>query len=93
MNEDRRKHERQLVRLQAEITEPRIGKVTVFTQDISEGGAFVVLPAERCPPVGSAVNIRLPGERWGCETATFTARVVRVSPNGMGLQFFDFDTE
>jgi hypothetical protein len=93
MDKNRRKHERHLVKLQAEITEPRIGRVTVFTSDISKEGAFVLLPAARCPPVGSALNIRLPGKLWGLEEATFTARVVRVTESGMGLQFFDFDMD
>jgi len=73
--QSRRKIERQLIQMKAEITEPMIGKVVVFTQDVSDSGAFVVLPRDQCPP------------------ATYSARVVRVTESGMGLQFFDFDME
>lgn len=33
----------------------------------------------------------MPGILWGEETSTISARVVRVTEEGMGLQFLDFD--
>ncbi len=91
--QNRRKIDRQLIQLKAEITEPMIGKVVVFTQDVSDSGAFVVLPRDRCPPVGSSLNIRLYRKTGSEEEAMYSARVVRVTESGMGLQFFDFDVE
>lgn len=91
--QNRRKIDRQLIQIKAEITEPMIGKVVVFTQDVSDSGAFVVLPRDRCPPVGSSLNIRLYRKTGSGEAAMYSARVVRVTESGMGLQFFDFDME
>lgn len=91
--QSRRKIERQLIQIKAEITEPMIGKVVVFTQDVSDSGAFVVLPRDQCPPVGASLNIRLYRKPGVEGVATFSARVVRVTESGMGLQFFDFDME
>lgn len=89
--QNRRKIDRQLIQIKAEITEPMIGKVVVFTQDVSDSGAFVVLPRDRCPPVGSSLNIRLYRKPGAEGEAMLSARVVRVTESGMGLQFFDFD--
>ena len=89
--QNKRKIDRQLIQLKAEITEPMIGKVVVFTQDVSDSGAFVVLAKDRCPPVGSSLNIRLYRKTGSGEESMFSARVVRVTESGMGLQFFDFD--
>ena len=91
--QSRRKIERQLIQMKAEITEPMIGKVVVFTQDVSDSGAFVVLPRDQCPPVGASLNIRLYRKPGAEDVATYSARVVRVTESGMGLQFFDFDME
>lgn len=91
--QNRRKIDRHLIQLKAEITEPMIGKVVVFTKNVSDSGAFVVLPRDRCPPVGSSLNIRLYRKVGSEEEAMYSARVVRVTESGMGLQFFDFDME
>jgi hypothetical protein len=93
MGQERRQHQRHLIKLRAEITVPQIGTVTVYTQDLSLGGAFVVLPRDKCPPLGSMVTITLPGTLWGSKETTFVARVVRQTDHGMGLQFFDFSAD
>lgn len=93
MGEERRQHQRHVVKLKAEISQPQIGKVTVFTQDLSVGGAFVILAPDKCPPLGSMVTITLPGTLWGAKETTFVARVVRQTDHGMALQFFDFDAD
>jgi hypothetical protein len=96
MGAERRQHERHLVKLKAEIAQPQGGnkvKVTVYTQDLSLGGAFVLLPRDQCSPIGTMVSITVPGTLWGTDESTFMARVVRVTDHGMGLQFFDFDAD
>jgi hypothetical protein len=35
--------------------------------------------------------MRIPGTLWGEKLSTVSARVVRVTDEGMGLQFLDFD--
>ena len=90
-DDDRRKHPRKLISLKAEIIGPALGKVTVSTQDLSAGGAFVLMPREKCPPVGAAVTIRIHGALPGETQSTFAARVTRITDQGMGLEFYDFD--
>jgi len=93
MTQERRQHARHLIKLKAEITVPQIGKVTVYTQDLSVGGAFVLLARDKCPPIGSRVTITMPGTAWGAKETTFVARVVRLTDHGMALQFFDFQAD
>lgn len=88
---ERRRHPRKVVHLQAEIVQPALGRVKAYTQDLSAGGAFVLVAPEHCPPVGSTVIIRLPGVLGSDAESVFNARVVRVTEQGMGLEFFDFD--
>lgn len=88
---DRRQHPRRVISLKGELLEPSIGVVTIYTVDLSQSGALVALPAEKCPPVGTTVTLRLPGLLWGEQTSTVSGRVVRVTDQGMAVQFFDFD--
>jgi hypothetical protein len=90
-DDDRRKHPRNLISLKAEIIGPALGKVTVYTHDLSAGGAFVLMPPDKCPPVGSAVTILIHGALPGEDESTFGARVARITDQGMGLEFYDFD--
>lgn len=90
--EERRVHGRQIVSLPAEIIDPPLGKVTLLTQDLSQGGAFIKADAQRCLAVGSVLSVRIPGFLWGESTSTVVARVVRVTNEGMALQFLDFST-
>jgi hypothetical protein len=89
---DKRIHERQEVSLSVEILDPpHLGKVSLVTKDISKHGAFILLSKEKCLPVGRIVSLRMSGVLWGEKLSTFSARVVRVTDEGMGLQFLDFD--
>ena len=89
---ERRVQERQEVSLAVEvINPPHLGKVNLLTRDISKTGAFILLKKEQCLPVGRVVSLRMPGILWGGEQSTVSARVVRVTEEGMGLQFPDFD--
>jgi len=90
-DDDRRKHPRNLISLKAEILEPALGNVKVYTHDLSAGGAFVLMPRDMCPPVGSAVTVRIYGALPGEDASTFGARVARITDQGMGLEFYDFD--
>lgn len=89
---ERRVQERQEVSLSVEILDPpHFGKVSLFTKDISQHGAFIRLSRENCLPVGRVVSLRMSGMSWGEEQSMVSARVVRVTDEGMALQFRDFD--
>ncbi|HYA39468.1 MAG TPA: PilZ domain-containing protein [Candidatus Methylomirabilis sp.] len=89
--DERRQHQRRVISLEGELLEPSIGVVKIYTIDLSEGGAFVALAADKCPPVGTTITLRLPGVLWGEQMSTVSGRVVRVTDQGMAVQFFDFD--
>ena len=89
---DKRIHERQEVSLSVEILDPpHLGNVALVTKNISKDGAFIMLSKEKCLPVGRIVSLRMSGVLWGEKLSTVSARVVRVTDEGMGLQFLDFD--
>lgn len=89
---EKREQERQEVSLSVEVLDPpQLGKVQLRTRDLSKKGAFLLVKKDQCLPVGRVVSLRMPGILWGEETSTISARVVRVTEEGMGLQFLDFD--
>lgn len=89
---ERRLHERREVTLSVEILDPpHLGKVNLLTRDISKTGAFILLKRGDCLPVGRVVLLRISGTLWGEEQSTVSARVVRVTEEGMALHFLDFD--
>lgn len=89
---ERRNQERQEVSLSVEILDPpHLGKVNLLTRDLSKAGAFILLKRADCLPVGRVVSLRMSGVLWGEEQSTVSARVVRVTDEGMALQFLDFD--
>lgn len=89
---ERRIQERQVVSLSVEILDPpHLGKVSLLTRDISKTGAFILLNRADCLPVGRVVSVRMSGALWGEKHSTVSARVVRVTDEGMALQFLDFD--
>jgi hypothetical protein len=89
---EKRVQERQAVSLSVEILDPpHLGKVNLLTRDISKTGAFILLNRADCLPVGRVVSVRMSGVLWGEKFSTMSARVVRVTDEGMALQFLDFD--
>lgn len=89
---EKRISERREISLSIEILDPpHLGKVALVTRDLSKHGAFILLDKDKCPPVGRIVSLRVPGNLWGEKLSTVSARVVRVTEEGMGLQFLDFD--
>jgi len=89
---ERREQDRQEVSLSVEIIDPpNLGKVQLRTRDLSKKGAFILLSRDKCLPVGRVLSLRMPGILWGEETSTVSARVVRLTEEGMGVQFLDFD--
>jgi PilZ domain len=89
---EKRNDERREITLSIEILDPpHLGKVSLVTRDISKHGAFILLQKDKCLPVGRIMTLRMPGVLWGEKLSTVSARVVRVTEEGMGLQFLDFD--
>lgn len=87
----RRAHERKSASLPITIVDmPHLDNKLV-TKDISDSGVFIIMNRSECPPVGRMLALRISGETWGEKKSTVAARVVRVTDEGIGLQFVDFE--
>ncbi len=91
--EDKGENSRRFIRtrLRAAVTlrHPELGDVAAYTRDISDGGAYVLSGAgQPLPKLGDVVEVQVQGLPGG-EAPVVRMRVVRIDPNGIGLQFID----
>ena len=61
--------------------------IVLETVDISNGGAFIKAEADQCPAVGTTLSLKVKGQLGGEEPPTVQARVVRITNEGMGVEF------
>lgn len=73
------------------IDPPHLKKLKLVTKDISDTDAFIFLNGTECPPVGRVLSIQLSGAKWGGAQPTVPARIVRVTSEGIAVQFLDFE--
>lgn len=86
MNE-RRKSERTSASIRVEMTHPAFGTIVGFTQDISDGGAQVVIENHPCPPVGTVVNVQFKKLVGRINEDPVPMRVMHNFRNNVGLMF------
>ena len=60
---------------------------TFTTRDVSDGGIFLIAMASKQLSVGSEVYITPVQQTAGIPPSAIKGRVVRVSPQGMGIEF------
>jgi hypothetical protein len=89
MTDDRRSHLRIEVPMPVLLTHHALGTSELTTVDICDNGVFLKAEAEQCPPVGDEVTLQLKSGILGDteEPPLVRARVVRITENGMGIQF------
>jgi hypothetical protein len=85
--EDRRRFERKSTTIRVEITHRAFGTVVGFTQDISDGGASVVVENQPNPPVGTVVSVRFKRMVGAINEEPVLMRVVHQHRNVIGLTF------
>ncbi|MHB8346806.1 MAG: PilZ domain-containing protein [Acidiferrobacterales bacterium] len=90
MTENRR-YERYAMSLEVEVSYPEADKLTLSTKDISDGGVFLYMPNQPRPPVGTIMHLKLRGLLGGEEPPVVQVKVVRVTSDGVGLQFVTGD--
>lgn len=87
---EQRRHLRIGLVVEIDLTLPDLGKVTVRTRNISDGGLFLVLDDIEMPPIGTEVQVRLKNQLGdGEEPPVNRAKVVRHEPDGIGLAFLE----
>ncbi len=89
MGVERRRHVRIEVPMQVLLTHPTLGTSELKTIDICDNGVFLEAKPEQCPAVGDEVTLQVKGGILGDgeEPPLVMARVVRLTENGMGIQF------
>ena len=89
---EKRSQERLTVSLDVEILDPpNLANRNFVTRDISRTGTFILSGKNDRLPVGRVVSLKLSNTTWGSQLSNVSARVVRVTNEGMGLRFLDFD--
>jgi len=93
MDKELRKHPRQLIHLEVELGFPSGEKQTVRTQDVSDGGVFLVVDKLRRPIIGEVVEVRIVNDEQntGVTFPSADAVVVRQEERGIGLAFIELD--
>lgn len=89
MGQEKRRHVRIEVPMPVEVTHPTMGTFELVTADLCESGVFLKADPEQCPAVGDEITIKVKGGVLGGgeEPPLVPARVVRVTENGMGVEF------
>jgi hypothetical protein len=87
--QDNRKFERFTLSVEVELTYSGTGKMILNTKDVSTGGVFLHMEGKPIPPLGSELLIKLTGPVGGEEPSTVRVKVVRVTDEGIGLEFLD----
>lgn len=87
--QENRQFERYTLSVEVEMTYSGSGKMLLNTRDISTGGVFLYMQGTSLPPIGSELLLKLTGLVAGEEPSTARVRVVRVTAEGIGLEFLD----
>lgn len=89
MGAERRQHVRIEVPMPVLLTHPALGTNELITVDICDNGIFLKAEPSQCPAVGDEVTLQLKSGVLGDgeEPPQVRARVVRVTEDGMGIQF------
>ena len=86
-NSNKRSHIRTKLSASVKLTHPKVGEFSLYTGDISDGGAYVL--AQNTPPMlGEVVSLQMQGI-GGDEAPILKMRVVRADKEGIGLEFID----
>ena len=81
-----REHIRTKLRADIKLSHPDVGDLNLHTENISDGGAYILAEGNKLPQVGELVQVQVQGMGSG-EAPVLTMKVVRTDGDGMGLEF------
>lgn len=84
---ERRVHERTSASIRVEMRHPSFGTIVGFTQDISDGGARVLIENQPKPPVGTQVMVTFRKIVGQINQEPVRMRVMHQLRNSVGLMF------
>ncbi len=87
MLDERRRFERKSTTIRVEIAHPAFGTIIGFTQDISDGGASVVIDNQPNPPVGTVVKVLFKRMVGAINEEPVEMKVMHQHKNVVGLMF------
>ncbi|MGQ9425978.1 PilZ domain-containing protein [Gilvimarinus sp. F26214L] len=85
--DERRRFERKSTSIRVEIMHPAFGTIVGFTQDISDGGASVLIENQPNPPVGTIVKVRFRRMVGAINEEPVAMKVMHHHRNVIGLMF------
>ncbi|MYM65053.1 PilZ domain-containing protein [Pseudomaricurvus sp. HS19] len=85
--DERRKFERRPSNIRVELWHPSIGKMIGSTQDISDGGASVMIEHPPIPPIGTVVEVRFRRAVGAINNEPVRMQVMHQHRNIVGLMF------
>jgi len=85
--DERRRYERKSASIRVEITHPAFGTIVGFTQDISDGGASVLIENQPNPPVGTVVKVIFKRMVGAINEDPVIMKVMHQHRNVVGLMF------
>lgn len=87
MGQEKRQHVRLAVPMPVKITHAALGTIELVTADLSDGGVFLKAEPHQCPPLGDELTLQVVGTLGGEAPPLVAARVIRITDEGMGLEF------
>ena len=87
---NKRRYVRTRLRAAVTLSHPDIGVINLHTEDISDGGAYLVADGQVLPGLGELVDIQIQGLPGG-DAPVVRMKVMRVDADGIGLEFVDPD--
>ncbi|MDH5649238.1 MAG: PilZ domain-containing protein [Gammaproteobacteria bacterium] len=84
---EKRRYFRKGVSIEVVVRFPGGSPITLQTGDISEGGVFLLARGHQMPKVGTDFEMSLPELIGGDRPLTVSARVVRKTEEGIGVEF------
>ena len=87
MSNERRRFERKQTAIRVEIKHPSIGTMIGSTQDISDGGASVLIEHQPIPPIGTVVKVKFSRVVGAINEEPVDMRVMHVHRQTVGLMF------
>ncbi len=85
---NKRAYIRTKLRTEVTLNHPETGDLQLHTEDISDGGAYILAEGNATPKVGELVNVQVQGMGGG-DAPVVKMRIVRIDKRGMGLEFAD----
>lgn len=87
MIDERRRYERKATSIRVEMYHPAFGTIVGFAQDVSDGGASVVIENQPNPPVGTLVKVMFKKMVGAINEEPVAMKVMHQHKNIVGLAF------